>query len=161
MALRSTFLGVLLSLAACPADPASQPADTAPGAGASETLPGPVDDAWKGSVPAEIQSLPLMEDLVGMVFDATLADGLTVYADCSANLSQCVADQGGDFAACVAAAPVCQTETPWEEGVCCPRACGAEFSERVAAGASAHDAFLAVYAGTLACFPGVEERGGK
>lgn len=154
-------LCVPLLLAGCPADPAPSSRDTAPGAATSETLPGPVDEAWKDTVPAEIQSLPLIEELVGLVFDATLSDGLTVYADCSANLSQCVADHDGDFASCVAAAPVCQTDTPWEEGVCCPRACGTDFRERVAAGATAHDAFLDVYAGTLACFPGVEARGAK
>lgn len=147
------FLALLLGC------PTTQPGDPpAPASSTNEVLPGPPDDAWTADVPEEIGEMPLIDGVLGLVFDATLKDGLTVYADCSAHLAQCLDDKKGDFAGCVDLAPVCQTDTPWEEGVCCPRACGEDFRAAVKAGKTPHDAWLDTFAGELSCFPGVEPR---
>ena len=148
---------LVLLFGGCPI-PTSPPGTSAGANQTVEVLPGPKDDTWVATVPSPVANLAVMDDLVGLVFDATKADGLTVYADCTATLSRCLETSGGDFTGCVDKAPVCQTDTPWEEGVCCPRACNEAFRASVSAGASPHDAWLDSFAGTLSCFPGVEPR---
>ncbi len=147
---------LLLAFLGCPTPTDAPPDPDKPTP--AEVLPGPPDDAWMADVPEELGEMPLVDGLLGLVFDGTQRDGITVYADCSATLAQCLEDSKGDFAGCVDRAPVCQTESPWDEGVCCPRACGETFRASVAGGATAHDAWLDTFAGDLSCFPGVEKR---
>jgi hypothetical protein len=89
--------------------------------------------------------------------DPTLSDGITAWADCLSTVSGCMREAGeaGDVGACVASAPVCATDTPWEEGPCCPADCVSAFDAAVSAGSSAHDAYVQAWVMEPACFPGV------
>jgi hypothetical protein len=119
-------------------------------------LPGELDEAWADALPEGMKDPP--QNAHGgfdLAFNPTLRDPVTAYADCGAWLSGCLEDRQGDFDACVASVPICQTDTPWEEGDCCPSACQADYQTAVAGGTAPYNAYIDTFALDRTCFAGL------
>lgn len=146
---------LIITLLACPQDKAPTPPDTQP----LDRTPEPPSDAWLAEVPQEYLDgvAPSEHGGYTMRLDPDRADAVTAYGDCGAILQACLGERAGDFATCVHTVALCQTDTPWEEGPCCPAACEARFDALVAGGASAFDAYVTTFALEPSCFPGLEE----
>lgn len=149
----------LLPLAACGKEAA--PGGTGGGTGDDTedpvVLPGEPDDSWQDDLPEGLEDPP--ENSHGgldLEFDGELRDPVTAYADCGAWMSGCLSETTGDFEDCMQRVPICQTQEPWEEGDCCPADCRTAWRERTAAGASAADAYIEVFALDRSCFVGLE-----
>lgn len=120
-------------------------------------LPGDPDDSWQDDLPEALREPPgNSHGGLDLEFDGSLRDPVTAYADCGAWMSGCLADSSGDFESCMVELPICQTAEPWREGDCCPADCRTAWRERTAAGASAADAYIEVFALDRSCFTGLQ-----
>ncbi len=110
------------------------------------------------SIPAEYRESPIPNEHGGvdLSYDATLADPVTAYADCSALVLACMEGASPDFDACISATPTCASSEPWKESSCCPAACKEGYSTARGKGEVGFDAFMAVFVTDTSCFPGLE-----
>ncbi|MBI4818797.1 MAG: hypothetical protein HY791_21180 [Deltaproteobacteria bacterium] len=150
------FLG--LTQWACPSEE-SKPPDTNPPTGRVaiafadkpfEKLP--VVDGYPTAFSGSVSGTS-----VALRYDATLKDPVTAKGACLDVLVRCLESlPSGDASVrrCVAEAPVCATQEPWNEAPCCPTACKDAFAAE--AGASAYDAAIEHFADGVSCYPGLE-----
>jgi hypothetical protein len=97
----------------------------------------------------------LPEGVPALISDPSQRDEATAYALCLGLLRHC-AEATGSMDACVAAAPRCATDTPWNEGVaCCAGPCLDGYRARRANGEAWTDAMLAALVDDHACHPGL------
>lgn len=127
-------------------------------AGPDEVKSTPVAPLDLSTIPEEFREspIPAQHGGVDLSYDATLADPVTAYADCSALVLACIENGAADFDACVPATTTCATTEPWREGACCPSACKDAFSAARGKGEVGFDAFMAVFVTDTSCFPGLE-----
>lgn len=140
--MRSGFY--LLVMAACAREEAASPSPVAP-----------LD---LSTIPEEYREAPIpaQHGGVDLSYDATLADPVTAYADCSALVLACVDSGSSDFDACVPATTTCASAEPWKEEACCPAACKDAYAAARGKGEVGFDAFMAVFVTDTSCFPGLE-----
>ncbi|MCB9761198.1 MAG: hypothetical protein H6739_15260 [Alphaproteobacteria bacterium] len=151
-------MSLLILLIACNGKAPDPATETGP-----DRVPDPPDDGWMAQVPdaAWAETTPAAHGGTSTHFDPELRDAVTAYADCGAELAACLETTQGDFAACMGSVPICQTDTPWTEGPCCPAACEDAFNEKVAAGMSAFDAYARTIVLEPDCFPGLDEEAAR
>ena len=116
----------------------------------------PVELPDLGAFPTTETGLPIVsrspEAL--LVVDADQASPHTAWALCADLVIGC-ALQGNSRDACIMSAPACATESPWEEGPCCPAACQQQYEGARVGGASPGEAFSTVMIEDRSCFPGL------
>lgn len=115
---------------------------------ARETLPH--DDAG--------QPILIEGEGVRLVLGPVIRDAIYTQATCTEGLNRCLRGAGGSFSSCVARAPVCATDQPWNEaGACCPKACLDAYAAGIAAGGAPLATWLSIWATPHACFPGLSK----
>ena len=91
-----------------------------------------------------------------MGFDIQRRDAISSLGACSHWIVSCVDPEHRSLDECVAAAPTCDTDDPWnndEHTFCCPAACAQDFSDARNKGLESIEAFTQVYFLAPSCFP--------
>jgi len=120
--------------------------------------PSPLPDVTRLGLPVNKAGLIVLaqQDGAELSFDpATAPNPMSARIRCSDWLMQCFEESGSNIDSCLREVPRCATERPWEETEqCCPTQCVEEYGAARASGAEPMAAWLAVFAGDLACIPG-------
>lgn len=112
------------------------------------------------ALPRDAEGRPILGEAadVRLVVEAPPSRGpVDALAACAALVSYCVSPERS-LDACMASAPRCATEQPWDEPACCPSACQDGYEAQRRAGAMPIQAFRRVLFRDARCIPGLAER---
>ena len=95
-----------------------------------------------------------------MGFDITKRDAISSLGACAHWIVSCVDPKERSLDQCVAAAPTCESDQPWENEehtFCCPAACADNYATARTNSQSAIEAFTMTYYTNPTCFPAAVE----
>ena len=120
--------------------------------------PTKIDPAVLDVLPKSDEGRPILIEIPGarLEIDLERRDPITVLGNCTSWIAACVSPGERSIDDCARSAPVCETNTPWnEEKICCPTSCFEQYRTERLSGSEPIDALDKVYFMDASCFPDV------
>lgn len=102
--------------------------------------------------------LTLLETSPGTLWlDLELRDPVTAAGACAALVIACISPDERNIHGCLIHGGTCATDTPWEEGPCCPAGCVDAYRSQRAAGREESEALIQAVYFDDQCIPGITD----